>query len=64
MNDRAVLLVASKAALYAGPKENAQGEKRSGEYMDKLWTNLVKFRATASREQGYWSAPRFAVRLR
>lgn len=64
VKDRAVLLVASKAALYGGPKENAQGEKRSGEYMDKLWTNLVTFRATASREEGYWSAPRFSVRLR
>ena len=42
MSERAVLLVASKAALYSGPRENAQGEKRNGEYMDKLWTGLVK----------------------
>ena len=26
--DRAVLLVASKAALYGGPKDGAQGDKR------------------------------------
>ena len=32
--------------------------------MDKLWTSIVKFRATASREQGHWGAPRFSVRLR
>lgn len=32
--------------------------------MDKLWTSIVKFRATVSREQGHWGAPRFSVRLR